>query len=266
MGESAVTAMWERAAGSYDQEVPYFELMGRRIVGYADLQPGQSVLDVACGAGAVLLPAAGAVGPGRTAVGIDIVAGMVRSATDRADLAGLQVATATMDAEYLGLKSASFDVVTCAFGLGFFGLDGLREMRRVLRPGGRLVATVRAHRGPGWEFFDQLCADYGLINAAYPKGRQASRGDLGDSFGQAGLVGLTWATDQVTVVFADPESWWRWVWSHGERGYVERLSESDQPRFRDACYARLEQMRTPEGIPMTQYFRVAVASAPPVQS
>jgi 2-polyprenyl-3-methyl-5-hydroxy-6-metoxy-1,4-benzoquinol methylase len=62
--DEAVVAFWTRAAEAYETEVPYFGPMGERIVAHAGLRPGQSVLDVACGKGATLLPAARAVGDG----------------------------------------------------------------------------------------------------------------------------------------------------------------------------------------------------------
>jgi ubiquinone/menaquinone biosynthesis C-methylase UbiE len=85
---------------------------------------------------------------------VDISGGMIGAAQRRAvarDLAG--VSFQRMDAEFLELPDASFDVVLCALGLMYFPdpSRALAEMRRVLKPGGRLVVAVWGERQRcGW--------------------------------------------------------------------------------------------------------------------
>lgn len=120
----------------------------------AALQPGERVLDVACGTGMVTFDAAEAIGPRGTALGVDLSEHMIEVASERAAvLRTTNVSFARMDAESLTLADASFDVVLCALGLMYFPdpLSALREMRRVLRPGGRLVLAVWGERPRcGW--------------------------------------------------------------------------------------------------------------------
>ena len=109
------------------------------------LQPGEQVLDVACGAGLVTLMAAQAVDPGGQVVGIDLSGRMADTAGRRAhERQVLDARFSRMDAERLNLPDASFDVALCALGLMYMPdpAQALREMQRVLRPGGRLVAAV----------------------------------------------------------------------------------------------------------------------------
>jgi len=117
-------------------------------------QPGEQVLDVACGTGVVSLAMAAAVGPGGRVLGIDLSAGMVASAEARAQAAGVsQARFARMDAEALTLPAASFDLVVCALGLMYVpdADAALREVQRVLRPGGRAVFAVWGERARcGW--------------------------------------------------------------------------------------------------------------------
>ena len=117
-------------------------------------QPGEQVLDVACGTGVVSLAMAAAVGPGGSVLGVDLSAGMVASAVARAQAAGIsQARFARMDAEALALPAASFDLVVCALGLMYLpdADAALREMQRVLRPGGRAVLAVWGERARcGW--------------------------------------------------------------------------------------------------------------------
>ena len=172
--DERVVALWERAAPTYETEVAYFTPMGERVVAHAALAPGEEVLDVGCGKGATLLPAAVAVGPGGHVVGIDIVAAMVEAARAAAAARGLHnVAVEVMDGEALHFEPSRFDVVISAFGLGFLRPErALPEMRRVLRDGGRLVASVPLGGGANWDFFGALCERYGLVSTAHPGGAQ----------------------------------------------------------------------------------------------
>lgn len=259
VAESDVVALWKRAAERYDTEVPYFRLMGERIVKCAAIQAEERVLDVACGAGACLVPAAGR-SAGATTVGVDIIEAMVRRAVRNAAAESVVISAAVMDAESLGLRDGCFDVVTCGFGLGFFGTRGLREMRRVLRGTGRVVATVRGRRSEGWDFFDTLCAKYALVNQSYRSGRQATNDAIESAFIRAGFTRPVRTVDSVDVTFDDEEAWWRWMWSHGERGFLERLAPAELEAFRREAYEHLQVVKTDYGLPMTQDFLVFIAT------
>jgi len=115
---------------------------------------GEQVLDVACGTGLVSLAAARAVGPGGQVVGVDLSGQMVSAAAGRAQEQGqLNTRFARMDAEQLELPAASFDAALCSLGLMYLPdpMQALDEMRRVLRPGGRLGLAVWGERSCcGW--------------------------------------------------------------------------------------------------------------------
>jgi len=145
---------WDLAAAAYEVLwQPQLSVAQARVLAFAAAQPGEQVLDVACGTGLVALPAAEAVGPQGHVTGIDISGEMLHAAQRSADERGLSnVSFARMDAEQLDLPDASFDVVTCALGLMYVPdpAEAVREMRRVLKPGGRMVIAVwgeRAHCG-----------------------------------------------------------------------------------------------------------------------
>jgi ubiquinone/menaquinone biosynthesis C-methylase UbiE len=120
----------------------------------AALQPGEWVVDVACGTGLVTVRATAAVDPEGVVVGTDISAQMVASAYTVAAQQRLRhTAFARMDAEELQLADGTFDVALCALGLMYVSdpLRALQEMHRVLKPGGRAVAAVWGQRERcGW--------------------------------------------------------------------------------------------------------------------
>jgi ubiquinone/menaquinone biosynthesis C-methylase UbiE len=109
----------------------------------ADLQPGDRVLDVACGTGVVTRMAAEKVGATGTVAGLDLTPGMLESAK-AATPADLDIDWYEAPAEAIPLDSNSFDVVLCQMGVQFFSdaIAALAEMRRVMRPGGRTLFTL----------------------------------------------------------------------------------------------------------------------------
>jgi ubiquinone/menaquinone biosynthesis C-methylase UbiE len=146
---------WDRAATSYE---PLWRTQlataQHELMRHAALVPGERVLDVACGTGVAVVEAAAVVGVDGVAVGVDLSGRMVDAARRRAAEHGASNATfERMDAEHLELPDGSFDVVLCALGLMYVPdpARALREMRRVLRPGGRLVVVVWGDRSLcGW--------------------------------------------------------------------------------------------------------------------
>jgi ubiquinone/menaquinone biosynthesis C-methylase UbiE len=120
----------------------------------ASLAAGERVLDVACGTGLVTFEAATAVGPSGYVLGVDLSDRMVDSAERQARNRRLSNCRfSRMDAEALTMPDASFDVALCALGLMYMPdpEQALREMSRVLRPGGRVSLAVWGERSNcGW--------------------------------------------------------------------------------------------------------------------
>lgn len=106
----------------------------------AAIRAGQRVLDVACGTGILTRTVAERVGETGAAVGLDVNTGMLAvAARHAADIEWREGA-----AEALPFEDHSFDAVVSQFGLMFFEDQraAVREMVRVLRPGGRLAVAV----------------------------------------------------------------------------------------------------------------------------
>jgi SAM-dependent methyltransferase len=105
---------------------------------------GERVLDVACGTGIVARLAAERVGPSGSVLGMDLNAAMLETARAQTPTTGAPVAWREGDAHRLPWADATFDMVCCQQGVQFFPdkTQALREMQRVLAPGGRLVLSV----------------------------------------------------------------------------------------------------------------------------
>jgi ubiquinone/menaquinone biosynthesis C-methylase UbiE len=108
------------------------------------LRPGQRVVDVACGTGIVARLAAHRINPGGAVTGLDLNPGMLSVARSLSPPADVTMEWREGSAMTLPFANATFNVVLCQQGLQFFPdrLAALREMYRVLVPGGRLGLSV----------------------------------------------------------------------------------------------------------------------------
>ncbi len=137
-------AGFNMVAERYEAAVGSLAPMKDRMLELAELGPGLTVLDVATGPGILARAAARLIGTGQV-LGVDIAEDSLVVARQRAAAEGLtQVSFEVEDAEALTLPDASFDRVLCSLGLMHFPNPekALSEIRRVLKPGGRLVASV----------------------------------------------------------------------------------------------------------------------------
>lgn len=176
----------------------------------ARLQDGEEVVEVACGSGLVTLQAARAVGPGGRVVATDLSEGMLaetRAAAESGGVRNLEVRRA--GAEELGLPDDAFDVALCALGLMYVPDPdaALREMGRVLRPGGRAVVAVWGERKRcGWaEIFPIV--DARVETEVCPLFFQLGTGDtLGLRMEGAGFREVTVERIETTLEYASPEA------------------------------------------------------------
>lgn len=145
--KSRLKATW--MSGDYGHFATYLEPGALEFLKGLELTPGTRMLDVACGAGQIAIPAAKA---GVDVTGIDIATNLVEQARARASSERVNARFDEGDAEMLPYDDASFDVVVSLIGAMFAPRPELvaAELKRVCRPGGRIVManwTPEGHVG-----------------------------------------------------------------------------------------------------------------------
>lgn len=145
---------WDKAAPIYERSwQAQLKPAQDVLLEMANLKDGEDVLDVACGTGLVTFRAAKQIGSGKI-TGIDISEKMIQTAGQISQSINVSnVNFICMDAEDINLPESSFDAVICALGLLYVPdpLLSLNEMKKVLKPGGRIVNAVWGDRkNCGW--------------------------------------------------------------------------------------------------------------------
>jgi ubiquinone/menaquinone biosynthesis C-methylase UbiE len=256
---------WDRASEFYErfwleQLRPATELL----LSKADVQPGEHVLDVACGLGAVTFPAAHAVGVNGRVLGTDISAKMIARAGERAQREDLgHVRFVRADAENLLADDAMFDVAVCALGLMYVPspVAALKEMRRSLRPSGRVAASVWGERRHcGWaEIFpiidarvsSDVCPMFFSLGAP---------GAIDAALAQAGFRQIETTRLAVELVYRDDDEAIGAAFLGGPVAMpYARLSHSEQAAARREYLESIADRRAPDGYRVPGEFVVATA-------
>ena len=249
-----VKALFDSVAERYDNpHMRYFPAAAVRLVQHLAPRPGDRILDVATGTGHVALAVARAVQPDGRVQAIDLSPRMLDRAFINLQRAGLSnVDLHEMDASRPDFASHSFDALTCSFGLFFLPdmLSALREWRRVLRPGGRLLLTSftqNAFMPLAARFLDRLAA-FGVDTREERWRRLAEPAECEDLLRTAGFTDVQITTEQLGFHLDGPEDWWTIIQSSGYRGLLDALDEDARTPFREQHLAELRALETEQGL------------------
>ena len=218
----------------------YSEPLAARFADLAEVRPGQRLLDVGCGPGALTAELARRVGQDSVSA-VEPSASFAAAVSAR--LPGVDVRRAT--AEQVPFPDNVFDGALAQLVIHFMTdpVAGLREMSRVTQPGGIVAACVWDHaggRGPLTAFWSAVRE---LDPAADDESHLAGtrEGHLARLFAQAGLGRAETATLTVQVRHASFEQWWeRFTLGVGPAGtYVASLTPDRQAELRERCRRQL---------------------------
>ena len=252
--KAAIT--YNAAADFYDHPAnTFWERYGRRTVERIGLTPGQHVLDVCCGSGASAMPAARIVAPNGSVVGVDLAENLLALAREKAKQLNLtNVDFRSGDMTHLAFEAGTFDVVVCVFGI-FFVPDmevALRELKRVLRAGGKLVITTWGPRffEPAntefWNSIRKIRPD--LYKGFNPWDRISEVDDLRSLLEPLGFEALEIVAESGSQTITAPEDWWPMVMGSGYRGTLDQLHphQREQVRKENVDFIRDASLRSLE--------------------
>jgi SAM-dependent methyltransferase len=214
----------------------YSEPLARRFADLAGIGDGQRVLDVGCGPGALTAELV-------TRAGVASVSAVEPSASFaaavRERLPGVEVRRSA--AEQLPFPDGTFDAALAQLVVHFMAdpVQGLREMRRVTRPGGTVAACVWDHAGGRGPVSALWSAARELDPAADDESGLAGvrEGHLASLFSQAGLDRTSATTLTVTIRHASFDDWWQpFTLGVGPAGvYVASLTPDRRAALREQC-------------------------------
>jgi ubiquinone/menaquinone biosynthesis C-methylase UbiE len=258
-----VTNTFDESSQKFDKiGTPFFKHYGKVMVDFSDIQKDDCILDIACGTGTVTFPVAPKLSDKGSIHAIDIASKMIEECKLQIDHSSHQnIHFTVMDAEHLEFADGSFDKVLCSFGL-FFLTDmeqGLREIKRVLKPGGLLV-------------FSSWNSDYQLkwlvdILAKYIPSLAKSKPVFEDKIDErdfttiAGIEKILsisgFQKEQIVVENLDcyydsEEEWIESRWHTGYRMYFKQLSGKDFERVKEEIYEKLQAYKENGRVKITQ--------------
>jgi len=245
-----------KAAMTYNTAADYFDhpvssfwhCFGRQTIERIGLHPGEQVLDVCSGSGGSALPAAERVGPDGKVVAADLAERLIALAAAKAEVKGLEnIEFRVADMLDLGYPDASFDAVVCVFGI-FFVPDmaaAVRELWRMVRPGGRLAITTW---GPGlfepansafWDAIGDVRPD--LQRGFNPWDRISEPSGLREMLAEAGVHADKIVAETGTHPLNSPEDWWKIAMGSGYRGTLAQLDAEALAYVREKNLAHLDE-------------------------
>ncbi|MDW3848633.1 methyltransferase domain-containing protein [Micromonospora sp. BRA006-A] len=263
--KTTVAAAFDRAAASYDRlGVEFFTPMGARLVERADPRPGQRVLDVGCGRGASLFPAAERVGAQGRVVGIDIAPAMVGHTRAEAARAGLRhVEVREMDGEHPDFPDASFDLVLGSYSVIFIpdAPQAMARYSRLLPSGGKMAFTSPVFTTDTFPFLPPMFTpliDRELLRRL-PEQWQPDAlrrrfnswlqdpEDLRSTMHAAGFRTTEVVDEPVRLVAESGAAWVDWSHTQGMRLLWQHLPPAEAAALRDRLIPALDALRDGDG-------------------
>lgn len=142
---AAIRDRYDKRAPTYDGDTSFHFHQAADYIMWMSIKPGYDILDLACGTGGVTIPAAKAVGPSGSVIGVDISGASLDIAREKASKEGLDVTFLEHDIANLGglrgIEEGKFDLITCAsaFVLVENPSEVIKAWAKLLKKGGRMI-------------------------------------------------------------------------------------------------------------------------------
>ncbi len=254
-----------QAANYEDEALRLFPFAADSIVDRVRLEPGNRVLEIGCGAGALTIPLARSLGPGRVQA-IDHCEAMIvrcEAAARRASLSNIDLHQ--MAAERLEFRQRYFDLTISAYTLEQIIRHSRPETtiagwKRVTREGGLIVIAT-----PAASSFQPMADDLAERVRLAGRGCRSATGNeesLAGLLEAAGLEEITIDRFDTRYHLQEAEEWWRLVTASDAVVPLDHLNHSELERLWQEHRPAIESMRTAEGWPIEVTTLLATARRP----
>lgn len=250
--------LFTKVSKGFDQSGPqFFSYFGKVLADIAGINCGFTVLDVGCGRGASLIPAAKLVGNTGKVVGIDIAEGMITELEKDVEKLNLKnIELITGDIEQFEF-SDRFDVILCGFSIAAFPDPDrvFNKFRQILKPDGS-VAVSNWHKDAhkGWEWMSKAIGDnITSVDTLLKTTGEEYEFDTSETMHiflkKMGLKNIEVSVIESLFHFRNEEEWWENSLYNGMRGTLDRMDDKSLRKFRKTAFVKLSEMKTEKGIP-----------------
>ncbi len=255
MGPDKVAHLFNAVSSGYDQSgADFFVPIATGLLDAMPARVGERWLDIGCGTGAVLLPAAQAVGQSGRVVGIDIAEGMINRARSDARERGLGNVEFIVGGATQPPVTGPFDVIASSLVLFFLEDPGaaLSAWRPLLAPGGRLGVTTFGPTDPRLEDIESVLKPYLPPELRDPRTAGAdtpfaSATGMEELVRSAGFTNVHTQNREIAVRFADAQQWLDFSWSTGQRAMWMAVPEAEREAVQAAAVSRFDSHRDSDG-------------------
>jgi ubiquinone/menaquinone biosynthesis C-methylase UbiE len=258
------------AEGADREALRFTAFCADRLATQMNPAPGDKVLDVSTGTGALAVAVAQAIGPTGRVTAIDLAEKLLARLAAKISKFGIAtIDVHAMDAAHLDFRRDYFQHAVCSLGLIWLPdpFAAVREWVRVTRPGGSVSLAVFAPQAfqPLLGLLRERIAQLtGCRDESTPWEQLSQRESLITLLQNAGLVDITVREQQLGYHLRDPQEWWDVVWYSALRLLVERVPVAQRERLRTEHLAEVAALVTTDGLWLDVMVQVASGRKPTV--
>jgi len=256
------------AEGADREALRFSAFCADRLVTHLNPAPGDKVLDVSTGTGALALAVSQVVGPAGRVTAIDVAESLLTRLEAKISKFGIaNIDVHAMDAAHLDFRRDYFQHTVCSLGLMWLSdpRSAVREWARVTRPGGSVNLTVFAPQA-----FQPLL---GLLRERIVRlagGRDmpipwewlSRRESFVALLQNAGLVDVAVHEQQLGYHLRDAQEWWEVIWHSALRLLVEQVPAAQRDRLRTEHLAEVAALATTDGLWLDVAVQIASGRKP----